>query len=61
VVFTTRVGSIASPMKRFRVQEFRGSKVQRFRVQRFRGLRLHFRPWTACGMRIYDKSGGCDI
>jgi hypothetical protein len=28
----------------------------RSRVQRFRGSRLHSRPWTAFGMRIYEKS-----
>jgi hypothetical protein len=28
----------------------------RSRVQRFRGSRLHSRPWTGFGMRIYKKS-----
>jgi hypothetical protein len=26
------------------------------KVQRFRGSRFHSRPWTAFGMRIYEKS-----
>ena len=29
---------------------------RRSEVQRFRGSRFHSRPWTAFGMRIYEKS-----
>jgi hypothetical protein len=31
-------------------------KGRRSRVQRFRGSRFNSRPWTAFGMRIYEKS-----
>jgi hypothetical protein len=43
---------------RFRGSRVQGSKSQssRFRVQRFRGSKFHSRPWTALGMRIYEKS-----
>jgi hypothetical protein len=35
----------------------RGLKIsRRSRVQRFRGSRFHSRPWTAFGMRNYEKS-----
>jgi hypothetical protein len=33
-----------------------GKDEEKVSVQRFRGPRLHSRPWTAFGMRIYDKS-----
>jgi len=42
-----------SRFKGSRVQRFKGSRVQGFRVQ---GSRLYFRPRTAFGMRIYEKS-----
>ncbi len=29
---------------------------RRSRVQRFRGSRFHSRPWTAFGIRIYEKN-----
>jgi len=32
------------------------SPFRRSRVQRFRGSRFQFRPWTAFGMGIYEKS-----
>jgi hypothetical protein len=34
----------------------RPKRNRRSRVQRFRGSRLHSRPWTAFGKRIYEKS-----